>query len=559
MPPERFYVTTPIYYVSGTPHVGSVYTTVMADVFARFHRMLGIPTFFLTGTDEHGEKAQLAAEARGISPAALCDEYSAVFRSLFARYGVSNDDFIRTTEPRHERTVARVLGRMHAQGDLYRASYEGFYCTRCETFFTDQAVRDAGDACPEQPVLHGKIQRLSETNWFFRTSKYAPELARRIEAGEMEIVPARRRQEVLGLLRDVQDLCVSRHRSRVSWGIPLPFDPEYVCYVWIDALFNYRTATGYLDDDAARRADDAAWWAHATHLIGKDILKHHTVLWGTFLLAMGEPLPRREFIHGWLLDERGLKVSKTQLAGAPAARTPGAEELLAVVGRDAARYALVTAMRGAEDAPFSWNLLRERLDAELANGFGNSVNRVVRMIHQSCGGRFPGLDVNSDVNADVNADVNVRAKVDAGARAAAVREAALAVPAAVRRLPDILDVHEVLGAVRAGVQEISLFLDEEKPWKAAKDPANLPRVGATLATALEALRLLSLGLHAVCPEKMAEFRAVLGLGAEPCFEPESRWGLLAAGAPLGQPPGLFPRFDDAKFAAAVPDAAPGAG
>lgn len=533
MSAERFYVTTPIYYVSGTPHVGSVYTTVMADVFARFHRMLGIPTRFLTGTDEHGEKAQLAAEARGIPPRALCDEYSAVFRSLFDRYGIAYDDFIRTTEERHETIVTRVLSAMHAQGDLYRGSYEGWYCNRCETFFTDQAVSDAGGVCPEQPVLHGKIQRISETNWFFRTSKYAPELARRIEAGEMEIVPARRKQEVLGLLRDVQDLCISRHRSRVSWGVPLPFDPEYVCYVWIDALFNYRSSSGYLSDDAARRAEDAAWWPHVTHLIGKDILKHHTVLWGTFLLSMAEPLPRREFVHGWLLDERGLKVSKTQLAGAPAARTPGAEELLAVVGRDVARYALVTAMRGAEDAAFSWNLLRERVDAELANGFGNSVNRVVRMIHQFCGGRFPALDG------------------DAGPRAAAVRAAALAVPEAIRRLPATLDVHDVLGAVRSGVQELSLHLDEEKPWKAAKDPANASRVAAVLATALEALRLLALGLQPVCPEKMAEFRAVLGLPAEPAFETESRWGVLAAGAALGQPPGLFPRFDDAKFAAVV--------
>src|SRR5262245_53507639 len=225
---SRLYVTTPIYYVNSTPHLGHAYTTVLADVLAGYHRLLGVPTWFLTGTDEHGEKAQLAAEARGISPQQLCDEYSQVFRDLHGRYGIRYDDFIRTTEERHKRIAVKVLEKLHAQGDFYKADYEGWYCTRCESFFNDTDVAEAGGGvCPSQPVLHGKIQRIKESNWFFRMGKYAPEVLRRFDAGEVRIVPERRGNEIRALLTaPVQDLCISRHRSRVSWGIPLPFDPD---------------------------------------------------------------------------------------------------------------------------------------------------------------------------------------------------------------------------------------------------------------------------------------------------------------------------------------------
>jgi len=323
MRPERFFVTTPIYYVNSTPHIGHAYTTVLADVLARYHRLLGVPTWFLTGTDEHGQKAQLAAEARGISPQQLCDEYSGVFRDLHARYGVRYDDFIRTTEERHKRIATRVLEKLWEQGDLYKADYEGWYCTRCESFFTDTEVSANDGACPTQPKLHGKIQKLTESNYFFRMSKYAPEVLRRLEAGEVRFTPANRVNEVLGLLKqEVQDLCISRHRSRLSWGVPLPFDPDYVCYVWIDALFNYRSAIGFLDDDAGRRANDALWWPHATHLLAKEILKHHSLIWFSLLLAVGEPLPKRLYVHGWLIASSGL-IGRSPAARRSAARSAG--------------------------------------------------------------------------------------------------------------------------------------------------------------------------------------------------------------------------------------------
>ena len=534
----RFYVTTPIYYVNSTPHLGHEYTTLLADVLAGYHRMLGVPTWFLTGTDEHGEKAQLAAEARGIPTQQLCDEYSAVFRELHLRYGVQFDDFVRTTEERHKRIAVRVLEKLWASGDLYKANYEGWYCTRCETFFTDTDVNAAGGNCPTQPVLHGKIQRVSEANYFFRMSKYAPEVLRRIESGDVTFIPPNRANEVVGLLKqEVQDLCISRHRSRVNWGIPLPFDPDYICYVWIDALFNYKSAIGYLSDDAAERERHATWWPFATHLMAKEILRHHSLIWFSLLLAVGEPLPKRLYVHGWFVDSSGLKVSKTKLASAPVEEMPGADQLLQVVGRDAARYVLATAMKPGDDSQLNWQLVKERMDSELANGFGNSVNRVVRMIHQFCGGTVPALG-------------------GGGPRGVPLREKSLAVVAAVRALPQTLDLFSVTASMRAAVDELSQYLDEEKPWKAGKDPAQLPHVAGVLANCLEALRILGLALHPIMPEKMGVFRATLGLPAAVDFEREATWGVLAAGAPLGEPPGLFPRFDDARLAQVLPPPAP---
>lgn len=533
---SRFYVTTPIYYVNSTPHVGHAYTTVLADVLAGYHRMLGVPTWFLTGTDEHGEKAQLAAEARGIPVQQLCDEYSEVFRALHGRFAVHFDDFIRTTEERHRKIVVRVLEKLWAQGDLYKANYEGWYCTRCETFFTDTEVQENAGNCPTQPVLHGAIKKVSEENYFFRLSKYAPELRRRVEAGEVGIIPERRTNEILGLVKgDVPDLCVSRHRSRVSWGIPLPFDPDFICYVWIDALFNYKSAIGYLADDPAARASHDAWWGAATHLLGKDILKHHSLIWWALLLAVGEPLPKRVYVHGWFVDSSGLKVSKTKVEGAAGPvdawdLLPGADQLLSVLGTDVARYVLATAMKPGDDSQLNWRIVKERSDAELANGFGNSVNRVVRMTHQFCGGKFPGL-----------------AHGVGGPRAAALQANSLALIEAVRGIPATLDLFAVTNAVRAVVNELSLYLDDEKPWKLGKDPAQLPRVAAILADSLEALRIVGLALHPIMPEKCGVLRTVLGLPAQPDFAAEARWGVLAAGSPLGEPPGLFPRFDDARL------------
>jgi methionyl-tRNA synthetase len=530
---ERFYVTTPIYYVNDVPHIGHAYCTVVADVLAGYHRLLGVPTWFQTGTDEHGQKAQLAAEARGISPQQLCDEYSQVFRDLHARLAIRYDDFIRTTEERHKSVVTKVLTKLWEAGEIEKRDYEGHYCTRCERFWNDTEVASHGGNCPDFPELHGKVPRLREPNYFFRMSKWAPELQRRIESGELQILPEKRRNEVLGYLKQgVNDLCVSRAKARVSWGVALPFDPDYVCYVWLDALFNYETAVGYLSDETRH----AKWWPADLHLLGKDILTPHAVYWPTFLLAVREPLPRRILAHGWLLDAEGLKVSKTKKEGAAAAasalgRVPPPDEMLSVLGVDVTRWALATAMKYGDDARFDWELILSRVNAELANGLGNSVNRVLRMIQQSCGGK-------------------VAARGAGNEKERGLRERAEAAVAAADAIPETLDVLAVTAAVRAAVDAVSLYLDEERPWKAAKDPANLPRVGEVLSWCAETLRLAGTALHPVMPAKTDALRRAFGVQGPVDWARESRFGLLAEGSAVGEPPNLFPRIE----AASVPSA-----
>lgn len=528
--PARFYVTTPIFYVNDVPHIGHAYCTVVADVLAGYHRLLGIPTWFQTGTDEHGQKAQLAAEARGISPQQLCDEYSKVFRDLDARLAIRYDDFIRTTEERHKSVVTKVLARLWATGDIYLKDYEGWYCTRCERFWNDTEVAEAGGRCPDQPALH-EVARLREPNYFFRMSKYAPELQRQIEADEFRILPEKRKNEILGYLRQgVADLCISRDRTRVSWGIPLPFDPKFVCYVWLDALFNYETAIGYLADEKRH----AQWWPADLHVVGKDILTQHCVYWPTFLLAVGEPLPRRVLGHGWLLDPEGLKLSKTkkQTSGASAGKPqPSIDSLLAVLGVETTRWFLATAMKYGDDATLDWDVVLGRVNAELANGLGNSVSRLLRMAQQSCGGKLAARGPGNEAEQGL-------------------RRAAEAAIAAVEAIPETFDVLAVTTAVRAAVDAVSLYLDAERPWKAAKDPANLPRVAEVLSWSIETIRLAGLALTPILPEACGRLRASFGASGPLDYAGESRWGFLPPGTPLGEPPNLFPRIDPKS----IPDA-----
>jgi methionyl-tRNA synthetase len=523
MPRERFYVTTPIYYVNDVPHIGHAYCTVVADVLAGYHRMLGVPTWLLTGTDEHGQKAQQAAEARGISPKQLCDEYSAVFRALAAKLRVRNDDFIRTTEERHTSVVAKVLQKLWDAGEIYKADYEGFYCVRCERYWKDAEVAARDGNCPDFPELHGKVSRLVEANYFFRMSKWADELLRRIESDELAILPEKRKNEVVGYLKGgVEDLCISRAKARLSWGIELPFDKDFVCYVWVDALFNYETAVGYLADGARH----AKWWPADLHVVGKDILTTHAVYWPTLLLAVGEPLPRRILAHGWLLEDRGLKLSKTKSEADAPGRTgvPKPDELIEVLGVDVARWSLATAMKYGDDARFDWDLVRERVNAELANGFGNSVNRVLRMAQQSCDGKLalrgPGNE-----------------------KELGLRRAARAAIDAANAVPETFDVLAVTTAVRAAVDAVSLYLDEERPWKAAKDPANLPRVGEVLSWCAETLRVAGLALAPIVPEKTEVLRACFGVTGPLDFAKESQFGFVPVGTKLGEPPNLYPRVE----------------
>lgn len=530
MLPERFYITTPIYYVNDQPHTGHAYTTVLADVLAGYHRMLGVPTWFLTGTDEHGQKVQDAAEARGVAPQALCDETSQQYRELFTRLEIHNDDFIRTTEPRHTEVVTKVLAKLHEQGDVYLDTYEGWYCTRCERYWTDKEVEDRGGGrCPDFPEQH-EVIRLAEENYYFRMSAYADRLKAAIESDELQIIPEKRKNEVLGFLNQgLKDLCISRNRERLQWGVPLPFDDRYVTYVWVDALFNYESAIGYLSDDAARREEQARWWPADAHMIGKDILTTHSVYWPTMLLAVGEPLPRRILAHGWLLDPKGRKLSKSKALEGDEETTerpsPTIDGLIDVMGVDGTRWFLATAMRPGDDAAFDWETVRERVNMDLANGLGNSLNRLLKMAGSTCGGVFPGVGEPGETEGPL------RAASDAAIEAA-------------RRVPSTLDATAVVSAVRAGVDAISAYLTEQEPWKLAKQDDTKARAGEVLAWSLETLRRLGLAVHPVLPRAMSALRESLGMQGELDFEREAAHAALPAGATLGAPPNLFPRVPE---------------
>ncbi len=528
MTQKRFYVTTPIYYVNDRPHIGHAYSSVLADVLAGYHRLLGIPTWFLTGTDEHGQKVQESAAARGIPPQELCDEMSQHFRDLIERLEVRNDDFIRTTDERHTSIVTRALAKLHEQGDIYLADYEGWYCTRCERYWTDKEVDATPDQrCPAQPELHD-VERLTEKNYYFRMSAYAERLETAIRAGEFRVEPQKRTNEVLGFLaQGLNDLCLSRNRERLDWGVPLPFDDAYVCYVWVDALLNYKSAIGYLADDDAERARHDSWWPVDVHLLGKDILTNHAVYWPTLLLALGEPLPRQLLVHGWLLDKSGRKLSKTKAKddGGDTRPLPTIERLLDVFGPEATRWFLSTAMKPGDDTNFDWDIVRERVNADLANGLGNTANRLLKMAATTCEGRYPELG-------------------EAGERERGIQTAAEEAIAAVEAFPVSLDLASVVGAVRRGVDAISLYLSDERPWKLAKDEATRPRAAEILAWSIEALRLLGLAVTPIVPRAAARLREALGGVGDLDFAAERTFGTLAVGTELGAPPNLFPRVGE---------------
>ncbi|MBN2452088.1 MAG: methionine--tRNA ligase [Lentisphaeria bacterium] len=507
---NTFYITTPIYYVNDKPHIGHAYTTILADVLARYHRLLDVPTHFLTGTDEHGQKVQRAAEQHRITPRQQCDRTVVRFQQLWERLGITHDDFIRTTEERHQVVVRQILQDLYDRGEIYAAEYEGWYCVPCERFFTQRDLRDG--LCPE---CSRAVERLFEKNYFFRMSAYQDWLLQTIEGNPDFIRPEHRRQETLGFLRQpLNDLCISRPKNRLNWGIELPFDQEYVTYVWFDALVNYISAIGYgADPERFER-----WWPASCHLIGKDILTTHTVYWPTMLKAIGVALPRTVFAHGWWLVGRD-KMSKSL------GNVVNPMEMADTYGVDAFRYFLMAEMTLGQDAAFTEEAFVNRYNADLANDLGNLASRVLTMVQRSLGGTLP----------------------EAPAPAAAEEELVSAVLAAVGHMQSYLTqmqldrgIAEVLAAVRAG----NRYFDRMKPWKLAKqgDGAALARV---LYHSSECLRIVSGLLFPVMPGKMTALRQALGLGeaaARPRFAAMAAWGGLAAGTRVGALGPLFPRI-----------------
>ncbi len=520
MNPKTFYVTTPIYYVNDRPHIGHAYTTVLADVLARYHRLLGVPTHFLTGTDEHGQKVQQAAQKAGITPQQQADQTVVRFQDLWRKLLITHDDFIRTTEPRHTRVVQAILQDLYDRGEIYRAEYDGWYCMTCERFFTDKDLAD--DRCPE---CRRPVEKIRESNYFFRMSRHQEWLIRYIQEHPQFIQPDSRRNETLGFLRKpLTDLCISRPKSRMSWGIELPFDPAYVTYVWFDALVNYISAVGYrAQPDLFQR-----WWPARYHLIGKDILTTHTVYWPTMLNAMGLPLPETVFAHGWWLVGDA-KMSKS------AGNVINPMDMVDRYGVDAFRYFLMAEMVLGQDASFTEEAFVRRYNADLANDLGNLLSRTMKMIATNTGNRIPPPGPDGD---------------DEPVLRTAVLDAARSMPTALTGMR--LDLG--LAAVAQAVREANRYLEKRQPWTLAKNK-DLSALATVLYHAAETLRIVSGLLFPVMPDKMSLLRRSLGLpeGA-PEIASLTAWGGTRPDTEIGALQILFPRIE--KKESSAPPAAP---
>jgi methionyl-tRNA synthetase len=505
-----FYLTTPIYYVNAAPHLGHAYSTIVADAMCRYRRLLGDEVFFLTGTDEHGDKIAQAAANAGETPQALADRNSAAFRAQWDALGIRYDDFIRTTEPRHEAVVRDILMRLWAKGDeIYFSKYGGQYCFGCERFYTEKEIVDG--KCPDHQT---PLTYIEEENYFFRMSKYQDWLRRELTEHPDRVRPERYRNELLAFLREpLEDLCISRPRARLEWGIPLPFDDRFVTYVWFDALINYVSALGPLDGERFRH-----FWPHAQHLIGKDILKPHGIYWPCMLEAAGLPVYQRLNVHGyWSLG--GGKMSKS---------VGNVVEALALAdkyGHDVFRYFLMREMPFGLDANFSEDALVARLNADLANDLGNLVARATTLIAGGDGaGESPGPPAPEDE---------------------AVARAFEAARTALEQAMDEFAFHRALTEIWAFVGVVNRYIDATQPWTLGKDPARRRRLLRVLLTLADALRCLGVVLEPFVPAAAAKLRAAVGDPNPPRLD-RAWMGSLTRVPPTERLSGLFPRIEQAR-------------
>ncbi|MDQ1479794.1 MAG: methionyl-tRNA synthetase [Actinomycetota bacterium] len=500
---SRFYVTTPIYYVNDVPHIGHAYTTVAGDVLTRWHRLLGDEVFYLTGTDEHGLKIQRAAEAQGLEPAELVKSVAGVFREEWNALDIAYDDFIRTTEPRHHKAVQEFLQLIYDAGDIELGIYEGLYCVSCELYYSEDELVNGNCPIHDRPVEH-----VTEENYFFKLSRYGDRLLEYYTEHPEAVQPESRRNEVLGLIRTgLQDFSISR--TSITWGVPLPWDPNHVAYVWADALFNYCTAVGFGEDGERF----AKWWPVDYHLIGKDILRQHAVYWPAMLMSAGIEPPRCVFAHGWLLVS-GEKMSKTKTNQiAPA-------ELVADFGVDGFRYHFITDQRFGPDGDFSYEGMVQRYNTDLANNFGNLANRVLNMAVNYCGGVVPDTRENGPL---------------AEAAALAYTECAAAM--------ERLDFSSAFGAVWDLIRAANSFIEDRAPW-ALNKAGDTEAVAGVIGDCLETLRIVALLASPVIPRASAELWRRLGLSGRPEDQrvpTAAAWGQLPAGAKLEKGDPLFPR------------------
>ncbi len=513
---KKFYITTPIYYVNARPHIGHAYTTIVCDAVARRKRLLGYDTFFLTGTDEHGQKIERSATAAGTTPHKFADSVAAEFRTLFERMGITYNDFIRTTEPRHKQGAQELWKRLQEKGFIYKGTYTGQYCVHDE-LYVDSA--GPGAPCPE---CGRPTETVSEENYYFKLSAFADKLLKHYQQNPDFIRPETRRNEVIAFVKSgLRDLSVSR--STFKWGIPVPGDPKHVMYVWLDALSNYCTAVGLGSKDKDEQQKFERYWPADVHMIGKEIIRFHAVYWPAFLMAAELPLPKAVIAHGWLLFEES-KMSKSR------GNIVRAESVIDVMGNDALRYFLLREVAFGQDGSFSFDAVVQRYNSDLANDLGNLSSRTLTMINRYFGGSVP---YPSPLVAKKDADD-------------VIREQAQSTISEFNQLFDEYQFNRALECAWTLVASVNKYLVEQEPWIVAEKEGeeNKARLATILYTAAEALRIVTALSYPVLPQSAEKIWQQLGLGDISKFNlPELKWGQLPLGGKLGKVEPVFPRAD----------------
>lgn len=510
---KKFYITTPIYYPSDKLHIGHSYTTVAADAMARYKRMQGYDTMFLTGTDEHGQKIETIAKAKGVTPKEYVDEIVAGIKDLWKLLNISNDRFIRTTDDYHEAAVQKIFKKLYENGDIYKGHYEGHYCTPCEAFWTESQLVDG--KCPD---CGREVHLAKEEAYFFRLSKYADRLVEYYEAHPEFIQPVARKNEMINnfIKPGLEDLCVSR--TSFTWGVPVDFDPGHVVYVWVDALSNYITAMGFGSDNDA---DYQKYWPADVHLVGKEIVRFHTIIWPAMLMALDLPLPSQVYGHGWLLLQGG-KMSKSK------GNVVDPVVLCERYGVDAIRYFLLREIPFGSDGIFSNEALIGRINSDLANDLGNLVSRTAAMIGKYFGGQLPAEQVAGDFDDDLAA-------------------LALATKAEVEKNMDTLQFSTALTELWKLISRTNKYIDETAPWALAKEEANKPRLARVLYNLCESLRVTSILLTPFLPDTAKTIAGVLNAPADLLtWESAGTFGLLAKDSVITKCDVMFPRIDMEK-------------
>ena len=511
MSKKTYYITTPIYYPSGKLHIGHSYTTVAADAVSRYKRLKGFDVMFLTGTDEHGQKIQRKAEEKGITPKQYVDEIVGGIKELWQLMKITNDKFIRTTDEQHKAVVQKIFKTLYDKGDIYKSEYEGWYCTPCESFWTKTQLVDG--KCPD---CGREVELTKEESYFFKLSKYQDRLIKHIEENPEFIQPVSRQNEMLNnfLRPGLEDIAVSR--TTFKWGVPVDFDSKHVVYVWIDALSNYISAMGYLTEDAA---DFNKYWPADVHLVGKEIVRFHTIIWPAMLMALDLPLPKQVYGHGWLLLEGG-KMSKSK------GNVVDPKILVDKYGLDSIRYFLLREVPFGSDGIFSNEALINRINSDLANDLGNLVSRTVAMIDKYFGGTIPENKIAGDFDEELKSMLG-------------------ALPQRVEDLLDKLQFSTALSEIWKAVSRTNKYIDETMPWVLAKDEANTGRLAAVMYNLAESLRIVSILIQPFMPETPEKIWAQLGISDKVLVEWDkaSVWGVYPVSAKVCKGDVIFPRID----------------